>query len=381
MNLRAMALLASLAFANGIAAADGELDADRAFRAASERAVAGDANAVDAFEALGSARPITQWTEHAWAEAARLAERAGDLARARRALDQVISLGTDEGLAQRATVSRARLAAITESGHWDAVAVAHDRLVGEIRSGGDPRMALAQLEVLVRANPGYPRAAAAHRAIARGWEEEGERDRAIAWLRDVRTDDPGQRMHLDLARMLVRANDLDAATRVIEDALDRADADRSALREVSSSIVDGEHRGRRRTALCVILALIVAGAVGALRRGTGSWRAAVRRIRRPPLEVLFLLPVATLLIIVAQTGNPLVARAVRTIIIAGVVVAWISGALLETARARGPVGVTRIVVVATLAVIAVVISAYLAVDRDRVIELLLETWRGGHALR
>lgn len=381
MNLRAMALLASLALASGIAAADVESDADQAFRAASQRAVAGDAGALDAFETLGSARPLTQWTQHAWAEAARLAERAGDLPRARRALDQVISVGTDEVLVRRATVTRDRLATATESGRWDAVAVAHDRLVAAIRSGGDPRAALAQLEVLVGANPGYPRASIAHRAIARGWEEEGERARAIAGLRSTKSTDPGQRLRLDLARMLVRADDLDGAALVVRDALTRADADHPAFRDVLSSIEEAERRGGRRTALYGVLALLLTGAGIALRRVTGSWRAAARRILRPPVEVMFLAPVATLLIIVAETGNPLVARAVRTIIIAGVVVAWISGAVLEAARARGRVRAAQTILVATVAVVTVVISAYLAIDRDRVVELLLETWRGGHALR
>jgi len=381
MNLRVIALLATLALARGMATADVESDADRAFRETSQRAVAGDPGALEAFETLGRARPITQWTQHAWAEAARLAERAHDLPRARRALDQVIALGTDEVLVRRATVTRTRLAAITESGRWDAVAVAHDRLVAEIRGGGDPQAALAQLEILVLANPRYPRVVAAHRAIARGWEEEGDRSRAIAWLRAAASSDPDARMRLDLARMLVRGNDLAEAERVVRDAQAHPDADRAAFRDVSSSINAARRGGWRRTVLYVILAMVAMVSVGSLRRATGSWRATLRRIRRPPVEVLFLMPIAILLIVVAETGNPLVARAVRTIVIAGVIVAWVSGSVLEAVRARGRVQVSRMVVQAALAVITVAITAYLAVDRDRVIELLLETWRGGHALR
>jgi len=381
MNLRAIALVASIALAGGVAAADVEADADRAFREASQRAVAGDAGAIDAFEALGQARPVTQWTPHAWAEAARLAERAGDLPRARRALDQVIALGSDEALVERARIARARLAAQTESGRWDAVAVEHDRLVAVIRGAGDPRAALGELEALVRANPAYPRGVLARRAIARGWEEQGDRTRALGWLRDDAAADPGQRLRLDLARMLVRAGALEDAAQVVAGALARSDADRAAFREVLTSIDEAERRGSRRTAVWGVLGVLVISAAASLRRATGSWRAAARRAVRPPTEVLFLAPLAALLIAIAETGNPLVSRAVRTIVIAGVVVAWISGALLEAVRARGSVGAARTAIQAALALLAVAAASYLAVDRDQVIELLLETWRGGHALR
>lgn len=381
MNRRAIALLASVAMLGGIAAADVESDADQAFRAASQRAVAGDAGAIDAFEALARSQPTTRWTEHAWAEAARLAERAGDLARARHALEQVIAIGQDDQLVRRSKVTLDRLLAATAGGTWDRVAAEHERLITVIGRGGDPRAALVELEALVRANPAYPRVAAVRRSLARGWEEEGDRDRAMGWLRDAAVPDPGQRMHLDLARMLVRDGALDEAARVVNEALTQADADRAALADVLSSIGDAERRGWRRTALWTILGVLSIVAAVSLRRATGSWRAAARRIVRPPIEVLFLIPVAALLIVVAETGNPLVARAVRTIVVAGVAVAWISGALLEAARMRGPVGAARMAVQALLAVTTVALAAYLAIDRDHVLELLLETWRGGHAMQ
>ncbi len=385
MNLGALALLATIALVGGEAAADVaadvDADADRAFREATQRAVAGDAGAIAAFEALGAERPVTQWTQHAWAEVARLAERTGDLPRARRALDQVITLGTDQALVERARVAQAGLAAQTAGGQWDAVAVEHDRLVEVIRGGSDPRAALGELEALVRANPRYPRTALARRAIARGWEEEGDRDRAMTWLREDAVADLGLRMHLDLARMLVRDGALDEAEAVVRSASVRPGADVPAFRDVLASIEEAERRRWRRAGLWAVLGLLALGAAGSLRRTTGSWKVAARRFVRPPIEVVFLVPVAVLVIVVAETGNPLVARAVRSIVIAGVLVAWISGTLLDAVRARGSLGIARTAVQAVLAVLAVAITAYLALDRDRVVELLLETWRGGHALR
>jgi hypothetical protein len=117
-----------------------------------------------------------------------------------------------------------------------------------------------------------------------------------------------------------------------------------------------------------------------LRRATGSWKAGGRRIVRPPTEVMFLAPIAALLIVVAWFGNPLVARAVTYIVVSGVVVAWISGATLDAVRARGSVGLPRVLVQGALALGAVAATAYLAIDGDHVLDLLRETWRGGHAL-
>ena len=86
-----------------------------------------------------------------------------------------------------------------------------------------------------------------------------------------------------------------------------------------------------------------------------------------------MLPIALVLVLVAHTGNPLVARAVRTIVIAGLVVSWISGAIL-TER----VTLRRALAHALCAVLAVGGVTYLAVDNGHLIDFVLETWRAGH---
>jgi hypothetical protein len=93
---------------------------------------------------------------------------------------------------------------------------------------------------------------------------------------------------------------------------------------------------------------------------------------------VFFAPLAAVLVVLAMTGNPLVAAAVRTIAIAGAVVAWLSGAILS-----GPTraGLTRTLVHAGLAAIAVASATYLAIDRHRMIDLVVETWRSGPAAR
>lgn len=254
---------------------------DAAYHEAERRAVAGEPGAIDAFEAIGAARPTTRWTDNAWAEAARLAERAGDFDRARRDLAQAIATATDDQLAKRARGDLARLDAIAgATGQWSAVAAAHEKLVARIAAPGDPKPALADLEALVRANPGYPRAATAMLVIAGGWERDGDFARALAWLREA-AGAPAQAVDhehavAELARGEIRAGELAAAEQSIA-AVARLDP---ALARVLGGALDrARHRRWLRWALWAALAAIALGAVVALRRAAGSWRAAARGSR------------------------------------------------------------------------------------------------------
>ncbi|MDX2092368.1 MAG: hypothetical protein SFX73_31180 [Kofleriaceae bacterium] len=417
----ALALLVVVGLA-GRAAADAEADADRAFQAAMQRAVAHDAGALDAFEALGAARPVTRWTDDAWAEAARLAERAGDYARARRAYAQVLALGSDDKQVERAKAALARLASDTGLGEWDAVSREHERLVSAAFGGGDPQDDLVALEALVATHPRYPRINAIRLALGRGWEEEGERARALTWLRAAAAAEPVAR--IALIRALIRTGELAEA----EHELDAADAivgartrpgtsnptsggealgdasrvdstnatggastarigavsstiDRTALVYARHDLAIAKRRASIAHVLWGVLALVAFGAVVMLRRSSDSWGAVGRGLVRPPSEVVFLLPIAAVLIFVAQTGNPLVASAVSWIMIAGVVVTWISGVLLDAMRARGALRLARLAPHVLAVVLAVGAAGYLAVLRSGALDLVLMTWSGGHALR
>jgi hypothetical protein len=79
-------------------------------------------------------------------------------------------------------------------------------------------------------------------------------------------------------------------------------------------------------------------------------------------------------IAVAATGNALVGSAVRWICIGGVIVTWLSGAVLATSP-RAP----RWRLALHLAAVAVAAGAvlYLAVARGQLPDLLLETWKHG----
>ncbi len=381
MILRGVVLLVALVLGMRGAAADPETDADRAFRAAGELAARNDPAAIAAFEAVGAARPITRWTDDAWAEAARLAETARDYARARRDLAQVIALGSDDRLIARA---RGALARIAEQGGqaWDAVRADHERLAAQIYGGGDPTAALTELGALIRANSSYPRASAARLTIAIGWETEGDRTTALGWFHDAAESagaERGQHTRLEYVRALIRSGDLDDAERELT-ALDPALVDHGGATQATEALATAHHRVRIRWALGGVLVLLSALALAIARRDLGSWRSLARRTARPPVEVWFLAPLVVLLVLIAWPGNPLVARAVRWIGAIGIVIAWLSGSVLEAARTRGPLGAWRALVHVTVVVIAVGAAAYLIVDGLGLLDLLGETWRGGPAM-
>jgi tetratricopeptide (TPR) repeat protein len=372
--IRAVVIVCALA---AVAAADPETE----FRDALARATAGDPGALDALEALGAARPMTAWTDDAWSEAARFAERTGDYARARRDLEQVVAIGTDARLVERARNALVRLAVRTGAGgEWAAVAAEHDRLASQL-AAGDPEPAIAALEALLRAHPGYPRATLARLAIAAGYERDGDPAAAATTLADALarapTADDRTRARLALIRFELRRGELDDAEREIDTLV----TEPKLVAELRAELATAGHRRVVRIVLAIGLALALVFAAVALRTDAGSWRAAARALARPPMEALFLAPIAIVLAVIAATGNPMVARAVRAIAIAGVAIAWISGASLELARRRGSLRARRTFSYAVVSVAAVLAAAYLVLDHDRMIDLVIETWREGPAMR
>lgn len=369
-----LAALAALLLCARVAVADPDTDAaaQRVFNAAVAH------EDIAALEQLGAAEPHTRWTDDAWAEAARLALKAGDIGRARHALEQVIALGTDAQLVRRARNDLARITGFAgNTGEHAAVAAAHERLVPQLTAGGDPKPALVELEALVRAHPRYPRAPMLMVTIARAWEREGDADRALHWLRDAQaaatTPMDKQRIAAELVRTLIRTGALATAEREL--AILARDASPGLVANLRKTLDRAELRRSVRHAMWAVLAALAMVAALALRRASGSWRAAARRLARPPNEALFLLPIGAVVVAFSFTGNPLIARTVLAIVAAGVVTSWLSGAILDGApRVR----FGRAAIHAALATLAIVASVYLAVDRGHVIDFVIETWHQGH---
>jgi tetratricopeptide (TPR) repeat protein len=383
--MRTAVALAIVMTLGRIAATDPETDADAAFRAAQARATAGDATAIDALEAIGRGPP-TRWTDDAWAAAARLAERAGNFARARADLAQVMTTADDDITRRRAQTALARLAATTgDRGQWDAVVVRHDALEAEIMGGtGDPKPAIGELEALVGAHPDYPGATAARLVIAQGWQRDGEAARGIAVLDEAIAAAPSDelrgRARYAAFHARIHASDLAGARADLDAIAASPGADPFVVQQLEHDLAVATLRARLRFGLWSFLAALAALAIGLARRDAGSWRGAARALVRPPVEVWYLAPVMLGLALIAQAGNPMVARAVRAIAVCGVAGAWLSGVSLGLARTRRPLRARRVVPHLAAMLVAGLGVVFLIVDRDRMIDLLLETWRSGPAL-
>ena len=98
---------------------------------------------------------------------------------------------------------------------------------------------------------------------------------------------------------------------------------------------------------------------------------------RPPIEVLFLAPVAAVMVGVALTTHQLIAPAVVILSVGGLLFAWISGVTLDTLRARGREVRNRALLHVAICFFAVVALLYVALVRDNLLEMVIETVRFG----
>lgn len=98
---------------------------------------------------------------------------------------------------------------------------------------------------------------------------------------------------------------------------------------------------------------------------------------RPPIEVLFLAPLAVVVLATTYATQRTIWPAVARITIVGFILTWISGATLDTLRASGRSirlrAIGHVIAVAT----AVLAVGYIAVTREGLMDMFVETLRYG----
>jgi hypothetical protein len=365
-----------------VAHADPDDPGDARFAAATRRAGGGDAaGAMVDFEAIAAELPQSAWADDALVEAGRLADRLGDGERARRDFAAAIDRYPGGRAARIASAELARLDARTAGGAWVDVAAAHDAVVAAVGRYGDPTPHLERLEALVIANPAYPRGAAARIWLGDRWAQQGAWNRALRWFRDaaaVATDPAlGRRAAVREIEALAALDRHADARAAIERLAGDPDADPAAIARVRDGVATAQRRYRFRIAAWIALGGVAILLVLALWRAAGSVAAAARAAIRPPSEVLYAVPVVAIVALASAAGNPLVGRAVRWIAIGGVAIAWLSGAALAAAARRDAISGARVALHAVAAVVAVSAIAYIAIVDDRLIDMVLETWKHG----
>ncbi|HEY5944958.1 MAG TPA: tetratricopeptide repeat protein [Kofleriaceae bacterium] len=151
-------------------------------------------------------------------------------------------------------------------------------------------------------------------------------------------------------------------------------------RAVRDDLIDAAARGRRRDQLYVaswiglVLAILVllASLAEALLRG--GWR---RPTLRPPIEVIFLAPVAAVIVAASFTAHRAIAPAVLRISLVGLALAWVSGIALDLLRARDRAVHARAILHVVACAVGVLAVGYIAMTRDGLLDMLAETVRFG----
>jgi hypothetical protein len=295
----------------------------------------------------------------------------------------------------RALAIYTRLAdSFPDAGVAIAAARRRDQLRAQIGTAAPEAKLFAQLHVDADHLPSDEVARRAEALVASAWP--GAPDVAL-WLAEYyrRTQqfaDADARYTTVIAKWPGSAQARAAARARAGNALDAHDWDRAeelanALRTTESSddviraeLLRAAARGRWRArvyteswlALALVLAALAASLVEASLRG-GARRPALR----PPVEVMFLGPISAVIVVASFTAHQSIAPAVLRISIAGVVLAWLSGATLDLLRTRGRQVRARAIAHVLACAIAVVAVAYIALTHDNLIDLLAETVRFG----
>ncbi|HVV82133.1 MAG TPA: tetratricopeptide repeat protein [Kofleriaceae bacterium] len=353
---------------------------EAAFREASRKLLAGDlAGARAGYEAVVAAAPTGPWAEQGLLEAGQVAERQGDLAGARALYRRVLA---EHPQARASRLAEARLTAIGAAtgpdGRWDEAAAELDRIT-RAEAAGDPTARPAMAALLER-SAGFPRWVPAAIWLGDASLRAGDLLGAAVWYRRARivAATPDERFRAGMGEAgLWRRFGQQRLARALYRSLEPPDAIGAGARDQAVAGIDRSLRQRwwawvARGVLAVAALLVIVS----LRRRAGSWTGAARAWWPPPIEVVYLVPVAAALTFIAETGSPLAARAAELILAGAIVIAWASGAVLRTAGDRpGPGG--RVAHLVTIAA-ATVSIIYLVVIREGLIDLLVETWRNGH---
>jgi tetratricopeptide (TPR) repeat protein len=300
-------------------------------------------------------------------------ERAGSYAEAVRVLEGIPrdDRFADEALAEIGRIEESKL-------HDPAAALdAYERL---LRDHPESRLALRaqrqadELRMLLRgtsdegarewtalqhdAAPRVERIAGVGRFLGR-YPDSPVAPQATLWLATLYRDEGRDGEALARARAVVtRWPDTDSAARA---------------RALIDDLLRADDTARLRARLTLVAWLVLAAAALAALLGARG----LRPLLRAPVELVYLLPVAALFVGAGLTENRALGHAIEIICAGGLAVTWLSGAALESARARGPLRARRVAAHIAVSVLAVLAVCTIAVTRERLVDQLVETIRYG----
>lgn len=154
------------------------------------------------------------------------------------------------------------------------------------------------------------------------------------------------------------------------------EVDRAVREDLLADVDRGRFRDRLYLVSWIGLFAAIAALLASLGEATlrGGWR---RPALRPPIEVLFFAPIAALIAAISLTTHFAIASAVLWIAIAGLLLAWLSGAGLDLARTRGRAVRARSVVHVLACVVGILSLGYIVLVRDGLLDMIEETMKYG----
>jgi hypothetical protein len=230
------------------------------------------------------------------------------------------------------------------------------------------------------AHDAWPGAPDAELWLAEWLRGRGRYDAAQARYAELARRWPGSPQAMEAARdaagCALDARDWDRAERLAGELPGGNPVEDAARAELLAAAKRGRARDLFATAAWLALALaslvLLASLADAVLRGGRRWPSP-----RPPIEVMFLAPIAGVLAAVAFFTQRTIAPAVTRISLVGVALAWLSGASLDLLRARGRATRARSLVHIAACALGVLAIAYLALVRDGLLDMLVETAKNG----
>jgi hypothetical protein len=147
-------------------------------------------------------------------------------------------------------------------------------------------------------------------------------------------------------------------------------SDSQAALELRSRAKLAASRARWVWGCYVLLASMLLLLLGVARQGATDWRGFWLQLRAPPIEVLYMVPLALLLSVMAFTGHQEIGPAVAIISGGGVLVSWLAANAL---RAPQKLRFGRALLCTSAATIAALSLCYLALYRGQLLDLLNTT--------
>jgi tetratricopeptide (TPR) repeat protein len=368
-------------------AAPGDTGSEALFDRAARAMAEGDhARAAGMFVHVADTHPDHPLAAEALFSAARLhAERLAQPARALALYRRLVERYPHSRTALAAERRAADIERQLEPGGQSDAALARFTEILQRFSASNEAESIAAVEALLAEHPTWPGTPRALLWLAEIHRRAGRTAAALARYLQAARDWPDSEENAHAWRgagdMAARLDRFDEALAYYHSMPVTVPAQQRSRDDALAALARDRWRARLYTACFALVALVFLGLIASLRHATGSARASLRALARPPTEALYMLPIAALLLGVAFTGHEAIAPAVAIMCGGALALAWLSGAALDHARARG-VGRHRLRVLAHTAAVSLAVLAlcYIAVQRGHLVDMLLETVRFGPEL-